>query len=67
MKIMENYNNLNCIAEGMEAIGTSMKKEAKVYEAELADRKKLGLTGDAAIAHYNDWMERNGMEYLKTK
>ena len=28
---------------------------------ELADRKRQGLTGDAAIKHYNDWMDFHGM------
>ena len=64
---MESTNKLNAISEKMDAIGKAMKEEADIYEAELLDRKKLGLTGDAAVAHYNEWMERHGMEHLKVK
>lgn len=63
---MESANKLNAISEKMDAIGKTMKEEADIYEAELSDRKNLGLTGDA-VTHYNEWMERHGMEHLKVK
>ena len=28
-------------------------------------RKRQGLTGDAAVKHYNEWMDRHGMSHLK--
>ena len=49
------------------SMGMQMRKEAAVVRQELADRQRLGLTGDAAIAHYNEWMQRYGMEHLMVK
>lgn len=63
---MSTLENLQRIADKMDSLGQSMRDEAAVYAAELADRQRLGLTGDAAIRHYNDWMERNNMSHLKT-
>ncbi len=36
------------------SMGSQMRKEAAVARQELADRQRLGLTGDAAITHYNE-------------
>ncbi|WP_223177179.1 hypothetical protein [Prevotella rectalis] len=44
-----------------------INKEGQVYQAELEDRLAKGLTGDAAIGHYNEWMETAGMSYLKVE
>lgn len=49
------------------SMGMQMRKEAAVARQERADRQRWGLTGDAAIAHYNEWMQRYGMEYLMVK
>ena len=49
------------------AMGKQIRNEATVARQELADRQRRGLTGDAAIAHYNEWMKRYGMEYLIVK
>lgn len=48
-------------------MGMQMRREAAVARQELADRQHKGLTGDAAIAHYNEWMQRYGMEHLMVK
>ena len=48
-------------------MGMQMRKEAAVARQELADRQRKGLAGDAAIAHYNEWMQRYGMEHLMVK
>lgn len=48
-------------------MGIQMRKEAAVARQELADRQHKGLTGDAAIAHYNEWMQRYGMEHLMVR
>ena len=48
-------------------MGMQMRKEAAVARQELADRQRKGLTGGAAIAHYNEWMQRYGMEHLMVK
>ena len=47
------------------SLGEKIRLEGAVYRAELAERQKLGLTGDAAVKHYNDYMDRFGMSYLK--
>ena len=46
--------------------GISVTNKVKdLWAEELADRKRQGLTGDAAVKHYNDWMDRHGMSHLK--
>ena len=49
------------------AMGKQIKNEAAVARQEMDDRLRKGLTGDAAIAHYNEWMQRYGMEHLMVK
>lgn len=49
------------------AMGKQIRNEAAVTRQELADRQRKGLTGDAAIAHYNEWMQRYGMEHLMVR
>ena len=49
------------------AMGKQIRNEAAVARKELADRQRKGLTGDAAIAHYNEWMQRYGMEHLMVR
>ena len=46
------------------AMGKRLRMENIVIGIEKADRQRKGLTGDAAIAHYNEWMQRYGMEHL---
>lgn len=48
-------------------LGERIRLEGAVYRAELSERQKLGLTGDAAVKHYNDYMDRFGMSYLKVQ
>ncbi len=55
------------IESSMDAIGKNIRRENEVYSAELAERLKLGLSGDAAIQHYNEWMCRFGMYHLIVK
>ncbi len=56
---------LEDIAEKLDAINDQMNDEERVWAEELAERKRLGLEGNAAIAHYNEWMDKHGMEHLK--
>lgn len=58
---------LNTILKEMEALGRRMSREQEVWRAELADRLRLGLSGDRALDHYNAWMERYGMDHLKVR
>ena len=60
-------NRLIVIDQTGRSMGIQMRKEAAVARQELADRQRKGLTGDAAIAHYNEWMQRYGMAYLMVK
>ena len=61
----DTLSNLQDISDRLEDIHRDLITEEKVMAAELADRQRLGLTGDAAVKHYNDWMDRNGMSHLK--
>lgn len=58
---------LRQISDNMEELGNSMRREEQVHKAELADRLAKGLQGDAAIGHYNEWMEKAGMKHLMVK
>ena len=60
-------STLKQISDSMEELGNSMRREEQVYKAELADRLAKGLQGDAAIGHYNEWMENAGLKHLMVK
>ena len=59
--------DLQQVAKNMDELGSTMHQEEQVYKAELADRLAKGLQGDAAIGHYNEWMEKAGMRHLMVK
>ena len=63
----QTFERLQKLENQMEAIGDNIRREGQVYRAELEERQRLGLHGDAAIRHYNDWMQRYGMEHLMVK
>ena len=63
----EIFSKLVIIEAKARSMGSQMRKEAAVARQELADRQRLGLTGDAAITHYNEWMQRYGMEHLMVR
>jgi hypothetical protein len=44
-----------------------VRNEEAVLRQELAERQRKGLSGNAAIAHYNEWMQRYGMEHLMVR
>jgi hypothetical protein len=44
-----------------------INEEGRVYAAELADRKRKHLTGEAGRQHYNEWMAAHNMEHLMLK
>ena len=60
-------NRLIVLEQKVRSMGMQMRNEAAVARQELADRQRKGLTGDAAIAHYNEWMQRFGMDYLMVR
>lgn len=63
----QTVERLQKIENQMEAIGENIRKEGQVYRAELEERQRLGLHGEAAIKHYNEWMKKYGMEHLMVK
>ena len=48
-------------------IGDDIRRTGDEWRKEREARERLGLTGDAAVQHYNEWMERAGMPELKVK
>ncbi len=63
----QTVDRLQEIESQMEAIGENIRREGQVYRAELEERQRLGLHGDAAIKHFNEWMQRYNMEHLMVK
>ena len=59
--------NLKDILKQLNDLNAQMNKEAKVFAAEQEERERRGLTGDAAVEHYNEWMKRHGMERLMVR
>ncbi len=57
-------NELISIEQKIIDIGKQMQLETKVCSMELQERLHLGLTGKAAIEHYNAWMKRYGLNHL---
>lgn len=56
---------LQAILDRLGEMDAQMLMEEKVYQEELADRLRLGLQGEAAVKHYNDWMVRHNMQHLQ--
>ena len=63
----QTVERLQKIENQMETIGENIRKEGQVYRAELEERQRLGLHGEAAIKHYNEWMKRHNMSHLMVK
>lgn len=58
---------LQRISDNLEETGKDLRDMEKVWAAELKDRLAKGITGDAAVQHYNEWMDKAGMSHLKAK
>ena len=58
---------LQRISDNLEQTGKDLREMEKVWAAELKDRLAKGITGDAAVKHYNEWMDKAGMSHLKAK
>lgn len=63
----QTLNTLKRIDQDATEMGKTIRNEGRIYQAELEERQRLGLHGDAAVKHYNEWMQRNGMDYLMVK
>ena len=60
-------SKLKSIEKRLKDLSSTMNRESKIFRDELEDRLRLGLTGEAAINHYNEWMARYGMNDLIVK
>ena len=60
-------NTLKRIEHDASEMGKTIRNDGRIYQAELEERQRMGLHGDAAIKHYNEWMQRYGMEHLMVK
>lgn len=58
---------LQRISNNLEQTGKDLHEMEKVWTAELKDRLAKNITGDAAVQHYNEWMDKAGMAHLKVK
>ena len=67
LTMKQTVDRLQEIESQMETIGENIRKEEQVYRAELEERQRLGLHGEDAIRHYNEWMKKYGMEHLMVK
>lgn len=62
---MEKYlRELRRILGELEAIGDELERESRVMSAELEERLRLGLHGEAAIKHHDLWMQQAGLTHL---
>lgn len=41
-----------------------IRYENQVFSAELEERNRLGLHGDDAIQHFNEWMVKFGLNHM---
>lgn len=55
---------LKRIERAMNELSRQLREEHRIAAAEMADRQRKWLTGDAAVEHYNDWMMLHGLSHL---
>lgn len=55
---------LKDILTRLDDLDSAINREGRAQRAELEERLRLGLTGDAAIKHYNDFMSNLGLDHL---
>lgn len=65
--MIQTLNTLKRIEQDALNMGKIIREEEHVTRQELEERLRLGLHGDAAIHHYNDWMKRHNLEHLMVK
>ena len=49
------FRKFEGLLENTVSLGERIRLESKVYRAELEERQRLGLTGEAAVKYYNDY------------
>lgn len=55
---------LKKLERDMKELGRQIREENRICAAELCDRQRLGLQGEDAIRHFNDWMMLHGLRHL---
>lgn len=55
---------LKRIERDIKELGRQIREENRICAAELCDRQRLGLQGEDAIRHFNDWMMLHGLRHL---
>lgn len=55
---------LKRIEQDLINLGDIIREEGRISRAELEERQRLGLHGEAAVKHYNEWMQRAGLYHL---
>ena len=55
---------LKRIERDMKELGRQIREENRICAVELCDRQRLGLQGEDAIRHFNDWMMLHGLHHL---
>lgn len=67
MKERKMLRKLKEIEVALNDIGRKINREGYICMLELNDRQRKGLTGEAAITHYNEWMAKYKLKHLMTK
>ena len=57
----ETIDTLKRIEQDTFNLGDIIREEGRVARAELEERQRLGLHGEAALRHYNNFMKRHGI------
>lgn len=52
------------INRDIKELGRQIREENRICAAEFCDRQRLGLQGEDAIRHFNDWMLLHGLRHL---
>ena len=55
---------LNEIQRRLDTLRSQIYNEHVIMQQELEERLELGLTGNDAIEHFNNWMKRYDMNHL---
>lgn len=67
LQLQQICEDLQSISARLDALSLRMCKEEQVCAAERAERLAKGLTGRAALIHYNEYMRAHGLNHLIIK
>lgn len=63
-KEVDVLDELKRIERAQKEISRQLREETRIFAAELLERERLGLHGDEAVKHFNDWMMLHGLHHL---